>query len=120
MDVLAVGCSSTVEILDLRHVNKEADVLAADRSSTGELNVTSMQNPSSRNQKHSDMIKDEYFNINDCNNLSLDFGEISNLTHDYYEYEQEQADIIVRSRLKKTLQLLEKILFLRLYFRHYI
>jgi hypothetical protein len=42
------------------------------------------------------MIKGEYFNINDCNNLSLDFGEISNLTHDYYEYEQEQADIIVR------------------------
>jgi hypothetical protein len=52
-------------------------------------------------QKHSDMIKDEYFNINDCNNSSLDFGEISNLTHDYYEYEQEQADIIVRSRLKQ-------------------
>ena len=47
------------------------------------------------------MIKDEYFDINDCNNLSLDFGEISNLTHDYYEYEQGQADIIVRSRLKK-------------------
>jgi hypothetical protein len=49
------------------------------------------------------MIKDEYFNINDCNNLSLDFGEISNLklTHDYYEYEQGQADIIVKSRLKK-------------------
>ena len=47
------------------------------------------------------MIKDEYFNINDCNNLSLDFGEISNLTHEYYEYEQGQADIIVKSRLKK-------------------
>ena len=47
------------------------------------------------------MIKDEYFNINDCNNLSLDFGEISNLTHEYYEYEQGQGDIIVKSRLKK-------------------
>jgi hypothetical protein len=49
------------------------------------------------------MIKDEYLNINDCNNLSLDIGEMSNLAHDYYEYEQEQADIIVRSRLKKKL-----------------
>ena len=45
VDVLAVGRSSTVEILDLRHMNKEADVLAVGRSSTGELNVTSMQNP---------------------------------------------------------------------------
>ena len=103
MDVLAVGRSSTVEILDLRYVNKEAAVLAVGRSSTGELNVTSMQNPSSRNQKQIDMIKDEYLNINDCNNLSLDIGEMSNLAHDYYEYEQEQADIIVRSRLKKKL-----------------
>jgi hypothetical protein len=45
VDVLAVGRSSTVEILDLRHMNKEADVLAVGRSSTGELNVASMQNP---------------------------------------------------------------------------
>jgi hypothetical protein len=44
-----------------------------DRSSTGGINVPSIQNPSSRNQKQTDMIKDEYFNINDCNNLSLDF-----------------------------------------------
>ena len=82
-------------------VNKEADVLAVDRSSTGGISVPSIQNPSSRNQKQTDMIKDEYFNVNDCNNLSLDFGKISNLTHDYYEYEQGQADIIVKSRLKK-------------------
>ena len=66
------------------------------------------------------MIKDEYFNINDCNNLSLDSVENSNLTHDYYEYEQGQTDILVKSRLKKTLQLLEKYWLLRLYFRHYI
>jgi hypothetical protein len=65
------------------------------------INVPSIQNPSSKNQKQTDMIKDEYFNINDCNNLSLDFGEISNLTHDHYEYEQAQGDIIVKSRLKK-------------------
>jgi hypothetical protein len=38
--------------------NKDADVLAVGRSSTGELNVTSMQNPSSRNQKQTDMMKD--------------------------------------------------------------
>ena len=49
-------------------VNKEADVLAVGRSSTGGINVPSIQNPSSRNQKQTDMIKDEYFNINDCNN----------------------------------------------------
>jgi hypothetical protein len=110
VDILDVGRSSTVEILDLRHVNKDADVLAVGRSSTGELNVTSMQNPSSRNQKQTDMIKDEYFNINDCNNVSLDFGEISNLTHDYYEYEQGQADIIVRSRLKENITTSGKIL----------
>ena len=82
-------------------VNKEVDVLDVGRSSTGEINVPPIQNPPSRNQKQTDMIKDEYFNINDCNNLSFDFGEISNLTHDYYEYEQGQADIIVKSRLKK-------------------
>jgi hypothetical protein len=35
------------------------------------------------------------------NSLWLDFGEISNLTHEYYEYEQGQADIIVKNRLKK-------------------
>jgi hypothetical protein len=49
------------------------------RSSTGGINVPLIQNSSSRNQNQTDMIKDEYFNINDCNNLSLDFGEISNL-----------------------------------------
>jgi hypothetical protein len=74
-------------------VNKEADVLVVGRSSTGGINVPSIQNPSSKHQKQTDMIKDEYFNINDCNNL----GEISNLTHNYYEYEQGQADIIVQS-----------------------
>ena len=116
MDVLAVGRSSTVEILDLRHLNKEADALAVDRPSIGKFNVTSMQNPSSRNQKHSDMIKDEYFNINDCNNLSLDFGEISNLTHNYYEYEQGQTDIIVRSRLKKNITTSGKILVFTIIF----
>jgi hypothetical protein len=47
----------------------------------------------------------EYFNINDFNNLSLDFGEIGNLTHEYYEYEQGQADIIVKNRLKKHMRL---------------
>jgi hypothetical protein len=82
-------------------VNKEGDALAVGRSSTGGINVPLIQNPSSRNQNQTDMIKDEYFNINDFNNLSLDFGEISNLTHEYYEYEQGQADIIVKSRLKK-------------------
>jgi hypothetical protein len=51
-------------------VNKEADALAVGRSSTGGINVPSIQNPSSRNQKQNDMIKDEYFNINDFNNLS--------------------------------------------------
>ena len=101
-------------------VNKEVDVLAVGRSSTGEINVPPIQNPPSRSQKRTDMIKDEYFNIYDCNNLSLDSVEISNLTHDYYEYEQGQTDILVKNRLKKTLQLLEKYWLLRLYFRHYI
>jgi hypothetical protein len=44
-------------------VNKEADDLAVVRSSTGGINVPLIQNPSSRNQKQTDMIKDEYFNI---------------------------------------------------------
>ena len=56
------------------------------RSSTGGINVPSIQNPSSKNQKQTDMMKDEYFNIDCCNSLSLDFDEISNLAHDYYEY----------------------------------
>jgi hypothetical protein len=56
------------ERISVAEVNKEADVLAVGRSSTGGINVPSIQNPSSRNQKQTDMIKDEYFNINDCNN----------------------------------------------------
>ena len=49
-----------------------------------------------------DFVKDEYsFNYSSSN---LNDSELSNLTNDYYEYEQGEADIIVKGRLKKNIQ----------------
>ena len=49
-----------------------------------------------------DFVKDEYsFNFS---SHSFDDTHFTNLTNNYYEYEQGEADIIVKGRLKKTIQ----------------
>jgi hypothetical protein len=54
-----------------------------------------MQNPSSRNQKQTDMIKDEYFNINDCNNVSLATNSLW-LTADLLLDKQIVGDVLTK------------------------
>ncbi|VDI13306.1 Hypothetical predicted protein [Mytilus galloprovincialis] len=79
--------------------------MVVDRSSTGEASVPSIPDLSSQNRNSTDFIKDEY-------NCSIDYliennttkvssiSDSDNLTNDYYEYEQGQAHIIVKDRLK--------------------
>ncbi|CAG2242226.1 unnamed protein product [Mytilus edulis] len=85
-------------------IDKE-HVMVVDRSSTGEASVPSIPDLSSQNRNSTDFIKDEY----NCNidylieNNTTKVSSISdsdNLTNDYYEYEQGQAHIIVKDRLK--------------------
>ncbi|VDI17095.1 Hypothetical predicted protein [Mytilus galloprovincialis] len=56
-----------------------------------------------RNQNKTDFIKDEHSLKNLRNNTTSVVSNIEsdNLTTDYYEYEQGQANIIVKDRLKK-------------------
>ncbi|CAC5392191.1 unnamed protein product [Mytilus coruscus] len=58
-----------------------------------------------RNQNKTDFIKDEYsLNFLPDNTTSVISNiESDNLTTDYYEYEQGQANIIVKDRLKITI-----------------
>ncbi|CAG2202950.1 unnamed protein product [Mytilus edulis] len=75
-----------------------------DRSSIGETNVLSTQDLAPcRNQNKTDFIKDEYsLNILPDNTTSVVSNiESDNLTTDYYEYEQGQANIIITRPLIK-------------------
>ncbi|CAG2241016.1 unnamed protein product [Mytilus edulis] len=83
--------------------NAKELVMDVDRSSIGETNVLSTQDLAPcRNQNKTDFIKDEYsLNILPDNTTSVVSNiESDNLTTDYYEYEQGQANIIVKDRLK--------------------
>ncbi|XP_071129462.1 uncharacterized protein [Mytilus edulis] len=90
---------------DINDKIDKVHVMVVDRSSTGEASVPSIPDLSSQNRNSTDFIKDEY-------NCSIDYliennttkvssiSDSDNLTNDYYEYEQGQAHIIVKDRLK--------------------
>jgi hypothetical protein len=70
----------------------KGDVSAVDQCSTGVIDapLTQRQIP---NQKQTDFIKDEYLFLDTFDNKQY-------FTDDYHEYEQGQAQIIVKGRLK--------------------
>lgn len=74
------------------NVNKEP-ATAVDPCSTGETGAHSIQKQTP-DQKRNEFIKDEY------NSNSVDKHLCTDFTDDYYEYEQGQANIIVKGRLK--------------------
>ena len=79
--------SSTVTLADPS--NQEELVLAVDRSHTGEINAHTTPRLQDQSRKQTD-LKDEYLEH---------LLDSQNLTNDYYEYEQGQAQIIVKGRL---------------------
>jgi len=83
--------------------NNKEHVMAVDVSNTGEANVLSTQDQPCQNQNKTEFIKDKYSLITPDidTKLELSVNESDNLTHDYYEYELGQANIIVKDRLKK-------------------
>ena len=76
--------------------------MAVDLSNTGEANVFSTPDQPCQNQNKSEFIKDKYSLITTDidTKLELSVNESGNLTHDYYEYEQGQANINVKDRLR--------------------
>ena len=72
--------------------------MAADLSNTGEATVLSIQDQPCQNQNKTEFKKDKYSLIlTDIDTkLELSVNESDNLTHDYYEYEQGQANVIVK------------------------
>ncbi|VDI55330.1 Hypothetical predicted protein [Mytilus galloprovincialis] len=70
------------------------------RTNTGELTALSKTTRQQHQTKETSFVKDEYnFDIS-----SLDNESAQNFTHDYYEYEQDGTDIIVKGRLKENIQ----------------
>lgn len=68
------------------------DVSAVDQCSTGVIDAPSTQRQIP-NQKQTDFIQDEYLFLDTFDNKQY-------FTDDYHEYEQGQAQIIVKGRLK--------------------
>ncbi|XP_076099880.1 uncharacterized protein LOC143069233 [Mytilus galloprovincialis] len=70
------------------------------RTNIGELTAPSKTTRQQHHTTETSFVKDEYnFDIS-----SLDNEYAQNFTHDYYEYEQEGTDIIVKGRLKENIQ----------------
>jgi hypothetical protein len=84
--------SSARAEINLKEIKE--DVSAVDQCSTGVINAPSTQRQIP-NQKQTDFIKDEYLFLNTFDNKQY-------LTDGYHEYEQGQAQIIVKGRLKTT------------------
>ena len=76
--------------------------MAVDLSNTGEANVVSTRDQPRQSKNKTECIKDKYSLITTDidTKLELFINESDNLTHDYYEYEQGHANIIVKDRLK--------------------
>jgi len=83
-------------------VNNKEHVMAVDLSNTGEANVLSTPDQPCQNQNKTEFIKDKYSLMTTVidTKLELSVNESDNLTRDYYEYEQGQANIIVKDRLQ--------------------
>ncbi|CAC5381524.1 unnamed protein product [Mytilus coruscus] len=86
--------NSTLENLNGDHAS------TVGRTNTGELTDPSKTTRQQHHTKETSFVKDEYnFDIS-----SLDNEYAQNFTHDYYEYEQDGTDIIVKGRLKENIQ----------------
>ncbi|CAC5395304.1 unnamed protein product [Mytilus coruscus] len=71
--------------------------MGVDLANTRGIDAHSIQKQSA-SQKRNDFIKDEYLNISIDSQSSAHY-----LTHDYFDYEQGQAKIIVKGRLKRLI-----------------
>ena len=73
-----------------------------DLSNTGEANVVSTRVQPCQSKNKTEFIKDKYSLITTDidTKLELFIYELDNLTHDYYEYKQGHANIIVKDKLK--------------------
>ena len=81
------------------NANRAEPVSLVARSSTGDLSAHSTRTgPKQPSLKQNSDIKDEYSLY--CNFVDSEH----NLTHDYFEYEEGQCEIIVKSRLKNHIQ----------------
>ncbi|CAC5423237.1 unnamed protein product [Mytilus coruscus] len=94
MEVSRMPRKSTLENLNGDHAS------TVGRINTGELTAPSKTTRQQHHTKETSFVKDEYnFDIS-----SLDNEYAQNFTHDYYEYEQDGTDIIVKGRLKENIQ----------------
>ena len=82
-------------------VNNNEHVMAVDLSNTGEANILSIPDQPCQSQNKTEFIKYKYCLITTDidTKLELSVKESDNLTHDYDEYEQGQANITVKDRL---------------------
>jgi hypothetical protein len=92
-------------------VNNNEHVMAVDLSNTGEANVLSTSDQPYQNQNKTEFIKNKYSLITTDidTKLELSLNESDILTHNYYEYEQGQANIIDKDRLKNHFSFWESI-----------
>ena len=76
--------------------------MAVDLSNTGEANGLSIPDQPCQNQNKTEFKKDKNSLIlTDIDTkLELSVNESDNITHDYYEYEQGQVNVIVKDGLK--------------------
>jgi hypothetical protein len=76
--------------------------MAVDLSNTGEANVVSTRDQPCQSKNKTEFVKDKNSLITTDIDTKLEFviNESDNLTHDYYEYKQGHANIIVKDRLK--------------------
>jgi hypothetical protein len=75
--------------------------MAVDLSNTGEANILSIPDQPCQSQNKTEFIKYKYCLITTDidTKLELSVNESGNLTHDYYECEQVQSNIVVKDRL---------------------
>jgi hypothetical protein len=64
--------------------------------------LTSLTSQLPKQKPETEFVKDEYFAYNVENSDNSD--HIEKFTHDYFEYEQGHANIIVKGRLKSNIQ----------------
>ena len=76
--------------------------MAVNLSNIGEANVVSTPDQPCESKNKTEFVKDNYSLITTDidTKLELFINESDNLTHDYYEYNQGHANIIVKDRLK--------------------
>ena len=99
---LGTQVSHSHKVPMLGKVNEDPATLA-DQSNIGGPTVhLSATSQLSKQRPETEFVKDEYFVYNVENSDNSD--HIEKFTHDYFEYEQGHANIIVKGRLKSNMQ----------------